>query len=448
MKFRNALIPSNRYMLIVVATILAVIFGAPAFSVDSSLTFKLDDNQREAQTETSIKVPPTKSARTPLPVVKGASAALIDVDTGQVLYAKSAHAKRPNASTTKMMTAILMIEHCKTDDIITASKNASETPYTSLHLKPGEKITMKDLLTGMLVRSANDAAVAAAEHISGSVPKFAELMNKKAAEIGCTDTHFVTPNGLYDPNHYSSAYDLCLIAKYGLQYPLFNEAVNTRKYTLSSRTLNKEDMVVYSRCKFLRNYPGADGVKSGYIKQARYCYVGSATRDGFRLVSAVLGSENSGNDTIAMMDYGFANFQPVGVVNCKSDRVNVDVNGGDKAKITALPVKDIQVTVPKTGATVTKRIELIPITAPITKGTKVGKMIASVNGTQVAVVELRAAEDVNVSFARRAWGLTKVCSVLAACLVLGGRFGRTFTKSTRRRRRGISSILRDFNNYR
>ena len=159
------------------------------------------------------------------------------------------------------------------------------------------------------MRSANDAAVAAAEHVAGSVPKFVAMMNRKAREIGCRNTHFVTPNGLPAPGHYSSAYDLALMARYAMRYPIFNEVVRTTKYFLLTRTINKKDMAVISPSKFLRNYPGADGVKSGYIRQAGNCYVGSATRDGWRLISAVLKCKNANQDTAALMDYGFNNFE-------------------------------------------------------------------------------------------------------------------------------------------
>ncbi len=423
--------------------------GTSTFAGDGTITLKLDDGPAaRTPAESTIQVPATKALPAPDPTIGAASAVLMDADTGQLLYTKNPHVKRPNASTTKIMTAILIIENRGMNDIITASKKASETPFTSLNLKPGEKITVKDLLTGMLLRSANDAAVAAAEQIAGTLPKFAEMMNRKAAQIGCTDTHFVTPNGLYDPNHYSSAYDLCLMAKYALKYPVFNEAVNTRKYTLASRTINKKDLVVFCKSKFLKDYPGADGVKSGYTKQAGYCFVGSATRDGWRLVSAVLKSENSGNDTAALMDYGFDNFQPVDVARVDSDRVNVEVNGGSKGSIEAVPARDLRVVVPRTGATVTKRIELKEITAPVAKGTPLGTLYVSVDGTTVAQVELRAAENVDVSIARRAWSVVRTYGLLAACLAVGGRFGAALTKGTRRRGRRLSSILRGYNHRR
>ena len=279
------------------AVAVALAASCAAAAPGGVITLRLEPEGEQAPIEKNV--PPSVERLTNPPKIEAHSGVLMDPVSGQVLYSKNPHARLPMASTTKIMTAILLIEHCEMTDEITASKNASETPYTSLHLKPGEKISANDLLIGLMVRSANDAAVAAAEHVSGSVAGFAELMNKKAKEIGCKNTHFVNPNGLYDKNHYSSAYDLCLMAKYAMQYPVFNEAVNTRKHLLSTRTLNKEDLAVFSRHYFMKNYPYADGIKSGYVKQARYCYVGSATRDGWRLIATVLKSENSGKDTIA-----------------------------------------------------------------------------------------------------------------------------------------------------
>jgi len=389
------------------------------------------------------KAPKAANAPVPggLPVVQGASAVLMDLDTGAVLYSKNAHARLPNASTTKIMTAILIIEHCKMTDHVKASKKASETPYTSLHLKPGETITVEDLLKGMLIRSANDAAVAAAEHIAGSTDKFADMMNRKARELGCIDTHFVTPNGLYDPAHYSSAYDLCLMARYALQYRVFNDAVCTRKYYLNSRSMNKEDLCVFSHSRFLRDYPGADGVKSGYTREARKCYVGSATRNGWRLVSAVLGSSDANADTAALMNYGFARFEPRTVLQAREKCADAPVKGGWRATVSACVANELKVPVPKSGGTVTTQPLFSRVEAPIAKGDKVGKLKALVNGKQVAMVDLIAADDLSISFGRRAWAVTKGCGIVVACL-MGGIYGTAIAKGTRRRRRRVTSSLR------
>lgn len=375
------------------------------------------------------------------------SAVLMDADTGVVLYEKDPHKRLPNASTTKIMTAILLIEHCDMTDRIEAGKNACDTPYTSLHLKVGETITAKDLLTGMLVRSANDASVAAAEHIAGSTESFAAVMNAKAASLGCKDTNFVTPNGLHDPNHYSSAYDLCLMARYALRYPVFNEAVQTRKYQLSSRTINKEDLCVFSHNKFLRGYPGADGVKSGYTKQARTCYVGSATRDGWRLVSAILGSPNANGQTALLMDYGFNNFKPRRIVGANQKCGDVEVKGGRQRQVDALASKELTVPAAKKGSKIETKLDFIPLEAPIARGASVGRMIAIVDGRQAASVGLKAGQDVGISLQRRAISILKGCGALVACLIVGG-YGRKIAKSARRRRRRLTSPVRGYNRRR
>ena len=410
----------------------------------SSPSTEPNPNQADAPTV----APPPQSPSVRQPDVKAASVVVMDLATGQVIYEKNPHMRRPNASTTKIMTAILLIEHCKMTDMIKASKKASETPFTSLNLRPGEKISVKDLLMGMLIRSANDAAVAAAEHIAGSVPKFAEMMNEKAAEIGCKDTHFVTPNGLHDDKHYSSAYDLCLMARYALKYPIFNEAINTKKHILDSRTINKKDLAVFARTKFMKDYPGADGVKSGYIKQAGYCYVGSATRNGWRLVSAVLKSDNAGRDTATVMDFGFNNFEPLTVIQAGQTCTQAEIKGGAAKTVEAAVEDDLKVVVPKTGAQVTTKYNLKLVEAPIARGAKLGTVTASVNGVDVTSVNLYATQDIGVSFARRAWWWIKTCSIVAICLMIGNKYGTAFTKNTRRRRRRVTASLRDFNRFR
>ena len=434
---------------LVIATFLAL--TGKAAICENSITLQLNAPEHSPNVQssgTAVTVGPKSASIFKQPTVNGASAVLMDMDTGQMLYAKNPNVQRPNASTTKIMTAILILEHCRMDDIITASKNAANTPFTSLHLKPGEKITVKDLLYGMLIRSANDAAVAAAEHISGNVSQFSVLMNKKAAEIGCKNTHFVTPNGLYDPAHYSSAYDLCLIARYALGNPIFNDAVNTRKYFLNSRTINKKDLAVYALSKFMKHYPGADGVKSGYIRQAGHCYVGSATRNGWRLVSAVLKSGNAGADTSAMMDYGFNNFEQVMVAQTHQQYSKAKVLGGDADAVTLATAHALRVVVPKTGAKVATRLIVNPLQAPITKGAVVGKLVATVDGENVASVNLRAADAVGISLARRAWAWAKLCGIFAICLVVGGKYGTAFTKNSRLRRRRVAPFQRDYNRWR
>ena len=209
------------------------------------------------------------------------------------------------------------------------------------------------------------------------------------------------------------------------------------------QTINKDDLVVFTKSKFLKEYPGADGVKSGYVKEAGYCFVGSATRDGWRLVSAVLKSDNAGRDTAAMMDYGFGNFEPFTVARAGQACSEAQVTGGAAATVAVAPVRNLRVIVPKTGARITTRFDLESVEAPIEKGAKLGTVTASVDGNDVVTVELHAVEEVGISLARRMSPWLKTGGILAACLVVGGKYGAAITKNSFRRRRRVTSILRD-----
>lgn len=370
------------------------------------------------------------------PTISAPSAILTDGVTGQVLYTKNANVRRPVASTTKIMTAIIVIENCDMDEIVTASKAASETPFTSLHLQPGEEVKVGELLKALLIRSANDTAVALAEHVGGTMDKFVQLMNDKAKKIGAKDTHFVTPNGLYAPDHYSTAYDLALITRYALSLPIFNEIVCCRSARIE-RSINTQDVLVQSKSKFLKDYPGANGVKSGYIKEAGYCYVGSATRDGLRLVSVVLKSDDSQIDTAALMDYGFANYKRLILADCKQTIKTIEIPGG-AVELGIISSDKLQISV-KNGEQDKARTEvkLNDLHAPIRKGDKVGTITALIGNSQIASVDLEAANDVDESLASIAWpwvrsiGLLTMLSVGVAC-------GRTTAKSNGRSRSRFS----------
>jgi D-alanyl-D-alanine carboxypeptidase (penicillin-binding protein 5/6) len=225
-----------------------------------------------------------------------------------VLYAKNAHKPLPPASITKVMTAILVLERCDLDAVVKASKRAVNTQASSMHLRVGEEVKVRDLLYALMLRSANDAAVALAEHAAGSVEAFAQLMNEKAKSLGATRTHFVNPHGLHDPRHVSTAYDLALITRYAMQNETFRAIVKT-PYYIVERSLNQDDLWMVNKAKFLQEYPYAEGVKTGYTNQAGYCFAGSAQRDGRRLITVVLNSPQREADTIALMEHGFNDWE-------------------------------------------------------------------------------------------------------------------------------------------
>ena len=236
-------------------------------------------------------------------------AILINADTGQVLYDKNANTRHANASTTKIMTAILALENSELNETVTFSKKAASMEPTKLYAKAGEKFYMRDLLYSLMIPSHNDTAVAIAEHISGSTSAFVRLMNQKAAELGCTNTHFATPNGLdRGYNHYTTAADMATIARYAIQNPTLLKIVNTKTYAFKSLN-TKRKFTVHSTNALLGNQAGVVGLKTGYTDKARHCFVGLCrSRRGNTYISVVLGGSTSAarwRDSKILLNYAY-----------------------------------------------------------------------------------------------------------------------------------------------
>lgn len=265
-----------------------------------------------------------KSASLPkAPEITGESAILIEPSTGTILYQKDPHKKMYPASITKIMTALLTLENCQLDEEVVYSKENIDSitiEDSNIGCKVGEKMTVKDCLYALMLSSANETATALAEHISGSTEAFSELMNQRAKEIGVTNTHFANANGLHDDNHYVTAYDMALIMKEAIQYPLFLDVIHSTEYTIPANNKRKEPYASYQRHKMIfqtSEYYDADviGGKTGYTDQAGKCLVTYAKRGDISLISVVLKSEGDivFNDTRALLDYGFDNFRFVNV---------------------------------------------------------------------------------------------------------------------------------------
>ncbi|TFE30130.1 D-alanyl-D-alanine carboxypeptidase [Cohnella luojiensis] len=234
-------------------------------------------------------------------------AALADVTSGRILFSQRGDEPMKIASLTKIMTAIVAIEHGRLDNAVKVSVRAAGKEGSSLYLKAGEKITLRNALYGLMLRSGNDAAMAIAEHVGGSVEGFAFLMNRKAEEIGLTHSHFMNPHGLDEQGHYSSANDLAKLTVYALRNPVFKEIVRTR--VKSAPNPNEEwDYKWVNKNRMLTMYDGADGVKTGYTKQSLRTLVTSATRDGQQLVAVTLNDGNDWIDHRNLLDFGFAHF--------------------------------------------------------------------------------------------------------------------------------------------
>ncbi|MGC8667444.1 MAG: D-alanyl-D-alanine carboxypeptidase family protein [Chthonomonadales bacterium] len=381
----------------------------------------------------------------PPPPIRAASAILVDAVSGQVLYEKNADAPRPPASTTKIMTAILLLEHTHPQDVITASKRCADTEGSSLHLRPGEKITAHDLLYGLVLRSANDGCVAAAEAIAGSEGQFAQMMTAKAREIGAMHTIFRNPNGLNDPPNTTTARDLALMARYALRYPAFQEAVSTPIYRIT-RSMDTRDVILRNHSiKWLAHFPGADGIKTGYTVPAGHCFVGSATWNGWRLISVVLHSPDAFGETSALMKWGFYHFEPRVLAQAGRIVARVPVQGGQEASVPAAPEAPVQVVVPKgVVPDAHLQVQTNTVEAPVAPGAQLGRVAVVWQGRTVSSVPLIAtASDprrLPPGRAAHSW-IGPGILVLFGTALIG--YGRAVAKSARRRRSGLSARFRE-----
>lgn len=254
------------------------------------------------------------------------NAILYDRKYKRVLYEKDAYTKVPNASTTKILTAIVVIENCDVNEVAEVGQNAVNVIGSKVKFRKGDKVTVNDLMNGMLLCSGNDAAIALAEHVSGTVEKFCELMNEKAIEIGAKNTHFVSPHGLDAPEHYSTAYDLAIIADYALNVPYLADIFSKKSETIY---INGNPRNISTTNEMLYEYKGANGVKTGFTNNAGRCLVTSASNsDGWQLISVVLGCDTKNfrtQDSKKLLDYGFKNFEIVNIGEILPKNVIVDV---------------------------------------------------------------------------------------------------------------------------
>lgn len=328
------------------------------------------------------------------------SCILIDSSTGKILYEKDSKKRKYPASTTKMMTAILTLEKCNLTDIATVnetaiSKEAVPDGYTNAKLVAGEKFTIEQLLNVLLIPSANDAANVLAEHISGSVEEFSKLMNEKAKEIGCLDTNFVNPSGIHNDNHYSTAYDLSLIAQYGMKNETFRNIVcktscklpTTDKYLNDDREFNTTNELLKDKKNNTYNYyyEYANGIKTGYTEYANNCLASSAKKDDKEFICVILGADDTGSkqskraiDSINLFNFAFENYNEKKFLSKETiiKQIQFDVKNdtdSEKKSLDIVPEKDLNV------LTTTAIDEITPIVTinenintPILKGSIVG----------------------------------------------------------------------------
>ncbi len=328
-----------------------------------------------------------------LPDTSATAAVVMEAGSGRIIFSKNANTRMPMASTTKIMTAIVAIERGNLDDIVTVSQNAYGMRGSSIFLGIGEKVVLRDLLYGLMLQSGNDAAVAVAEHIGGSVEGFAALMNAKAAEIGALDTHFTNPHGLHDPQHYTTAHDLALIAAYAMHNPVFAQIVSTKYMNIpwEGRDYNR---VLKNKNKILWQYEGGNGIKTGYTDAAGKCLVSAAKRNGMQLVCVVLKCPAMFPDSMALLDFCFAHYQLKSIVEAKKYLGFVNVENGLKNGLHIYMDKPFLYPLTE-NETIDLKVDLPrSVKAPVLTGMQVGKVQAWLGNEMVYSADLYASEDI------------------------------------------------------
>lgn len=346
-----------------------------------------------------LSVTPSSGDPLPAPPQTGASSAvLFDVTGDRFLLLQNADERRPMASTTKIMTALIVLERCDLDEVISVPPEAVGTEGSSIYLFAGERITVKTLLYALLLSSANDAAVALACHTAGSVADFANMMNARAAEMGLTDTHFSNPHGLHDEAHYTTARELALIAREALKNKTFSEIVATRRY--SAPQLDTDGTRLFlNHNRLLGSYEGTVGVKTGFTKKSGRCLVSSATRNGLQFLAVTLNDGGDWQDHKMLFDWGFAHYE------CFSPTpapITLPVVGGTARTVAVLPASTLSLTLPRTHGEITCKTELPRfLFGGFEAGKTVGRLLYYADGDLVATLPLQTAEAVPRATLRR-----------------------------------------------
>lgn len=323
----------------------------------------------------------------PVGAISAQKAILMDAETGRVLYEKDADCRSLIASTTKIMTALIVCEHCNVLDRMKIPKEAVGIEGSSMYLKEGEVLSLQELLYGLMLRSGNDAAVALAIYCGGTVEGFAAMMNDKARQLGLTGTHFENPHGLDSPNHYSTARDLAMLTAYAMKNPIFAQ-------TVASKTVRVGDRTMQNHNKLLWRLEGADGVKTGYTKAAGRILVSSATRDGRRLICVTINDGNDWADHSTLLEKGFSAYSVKQLIRSGECIGYATVFSGKAEKVPLLAAEDFSF--PLTDEEKAQTVVSGPgfAYAPVVKGKTAGYAYVCIGDAAVGKVRLVYGETV------------------------------------------------------
>lgn len=334
-----------------------------------------------------------------VPAVNAKSAVVMNAQTGEVVYEKEAHVRRSMASTTKIMTAVIALESGRMLETVTVTPEMMGADGTSIGLKAGYKIRLIDLLYGLMLESGNDAADAIAVYLAGSREKFADMMNRKAAEIGMTETNFVTASGLDDENHYTTAYDMALLGSYAVKKPAFRSLCSCKSKTVSF--VEPDIMVTFTNHnRLLSSYEGAFGIKTGFTKKSGRCLVSAAERNGICFVCVTLNDGDDWNDHRKMLDFAFESVSTQ-TVEVK-DTYSVPVEGGAVSSVSLHAKAEFFCPVSGDKKNIEARVCLPKfVYAPLMKGDAVGKIEYYADGRKIAEQNLVCSVDVAVDTPKR-----------------------------------------------
>lgn len=329
------------------------------------------------------------------------SAILIEATTGKIIYEKNSHEKLAPASMTKIMSMLLIMENIdkgviKWNDKVTASANASSMGGSQILLETGEQMTVYDLFKGIAVASGNDAVVALSEYIAGSEEEFVNLMNQKVKELGLKDTVFKNPHGLDTANHYSSAYDMSIIAKELVKHEKVFEFTSIYEDYLRKGT--KRELWLVNTNKLVRFNPIVDGLKTGYTKEAGYCLTATAKKNDMRLISVVMGEPDTkvrSSETTSLLDYGFAKYKAMKVVDKNTVIDKLKIEKASNKSVNIVPIENYSVITEKTNkiGKITYDLKLNSIKLPIKKGSKIGKIIVKEDNKKIKELDVTVKED-------------------------------------------------------
>lgn len=398
------------FSLILAATLLFTA-AFPAYATETEKT----ETETTESTTTNTEGTSTDSTSSEL-TLTAESAILMDATTGKILYEKNSRTKQYPASITKLMTILLALEHGSLEDEITFSHDAVfsiEPGSAHIAIQEGEILTLEQVLYGIMLRSANECANAAAEYVDGSMEKFAEHMTARAKELGCENTNFVNANGLFDENHYTTAYDMALIAQELLKNETYRSMMSNTYYLIPPTNKQPEERPLHGQHQMLNEnslyyYEPAEGGKTGYTVEAQNTLVTYAKQGDTELIAVVLKCNGAQHyvDTKTLFEYGFANYQTVKAFSAADLTQNVAITETYKDKTTTLdtiavaPASDVYVTIPKNATieNISKAVDC-PESAsvPVAVGDKLGTVVLSLNGEALATVDLTAQKEVKAT---------------------------------------------------